>query len=74
MKVILEFSLPEEQNDYNYAMNGAQYIFAIQDFDNHLRNQLKYNENLNEEQCHQLEQIRAKLYECLNERGVTVYE
>lgn len=74
MKVILEYTLPEETESYKYAMDGANYLFAVQEFDSYLRNQLKYNDNLNEEQCHTIEKIRAKLHECFNERGVTVHD
>lgn len=74
MKAILEYTLPEETDEYEHAMNGSLYLFAIQEFDNHLRSELKYNENLNEEQCHTIEKIRAKLHECFNRRGVAVHE
>jgi hypothetical protein len=72
MKAILEFNLPEETESYELAMNGCHYLFALQELDNYLRSQLKYNDSLNEEQCHLIESIRTKLYEELNERGVTI--
>jgi hypothetical protein len=73
MKAILEFNLPEETEEYELAMNGSHYLFALQELDNYLRSQLKYNDSLNEEQCYIIESIRTKLHEELNERGVTIH-
>ena len=74
MKAILEFDLPEDTDNYRYAMDGSKYLFAIQEFDNHLRSELKYNNLLNEEQCHTIQRLRDKLYEMFNKFGVTIHE
>jgi hypothetical protein len=73
MKAILEFNLPEESEAYELAMNGHQYLFALQELDNYLRSELKYNDTLNDEPRRVLEAIRAKLHEELHERGVTLH-
>lgn len=65
-KVILEFSLPEEQAEYDLAYNGARLNVVIEDLDNYLRNRLKYDE-LTEEQYQTYERVRAKLTELRNE-------
>jgi hypothetical protein len=74
MKVILEFNLPEETESYQLAMNGHRYRFALQELDNYLRSELKYNDALNKGSRRLLDAIRAKLREELHERGVTLYE
>jgi hypothetical protein len=72
MKAILEYTLPEESQEYEFAMNGANYLFAIQEFDNYLRSELKYNNELSPNEDKVIQKLRDKLYECLNERGVTI--
>jgi len=74
MKAILEYTLPEETAEYQYAMDGYKYLSALQEFDNHLRSELKWNDTFSEEQCHTIEKIRAKLYQCAIEAGVTIHE
>jgi hypothetical protein len=44
MKAILEFDLPEENDDFQAAINGHNYKSAIWDFDQLLRSEIKYKE------------------------------
>ena len=44
MKVILEFDLPEENLDFQAALNGHNYKSAIWDFDQLLRSEMKYKD------------------------------
>jgi len=44
MKAILEFDLPEDQDDFQSAINGNNYKSAIWDFDQLLRSEMKYKE------------------------------
>jgi len=44
MKAILEFDLPEENDDFRYAINGKNYKSAIWDFDQLLRSEIKYKD------------------------------
>ena len=44
MKAILEFYLPEENSDFQAAINGHNYKSAIWDFDQLLRSEMKYKE------------------------------
>ncbi len=43
MKAILEFNLPEEQEDYEYAVNGSKLESQINDYDMYLRSMYKYD-------------------------------
>jgi len=44
MNGILEFNLPEENDDFQAALNGHNYKSAIWDFDQLLRSEMKYKE------------------------------
>jgi len=48
MNGILEFNLPEENDDFQAALNGHNYKSAIWDFDQLLRSEMKYKELSNE--------------------------
>jgi uncharacterized protein YggL (DUF469 family) len=43
MKAILEFNLPEEQDDHAYALAGVDALLCIDDLFNEIRNKLKYD-------------------------------
>lgn len=42
MRSVLEFNLPDDKEEYKHAYNGQHYIVALQDFDNFLREKIKY--------------------------------
>jgi len=42
MKSILEFDLPEEQEEFKMAVNGGKYLTALQDLDNYLKSSVKH--------------------------------
>ena len=44
MKAILEFELPEQNEEFLTAFNGQKYKNAIWDFDQLLRSEMKYKE------------------------------
>jgi hypothetical protein len=44
MNGILEFNLPEENDDFQASLNGPNYKGAIWDFDQLLRSEMKYKE------------------------------
>ena len=48
MKAILEYYLPEENDDFQAAINGHNYKSAIWDFDQLLRSEIKYKELSND--------------------------
>ena len=43
MKAILEFNLPEDQDDMDYALAGLDALLVINDLENEIRNKLRYN-------------------------------
>jgi hypothetical protein len=62
-KVILEFDSTEDQSEINFALNGYKWYLAVWDMDQYLREQIKYNQNLTEDQYKVLEEAREKLSE-----------
>jgi hypothetical protein len=43
MKAILEFNLPEEQDDHKYALSGLDALIVISDLENEIRSKLRYD-------------------------------
>ncbi len=63
MKARLEFNLPADSEEHKSALNGSRYLAMLDDMDNYLRSELKYNDKLTDEQYAVFEKIRAKLIE-----------
>ena len=66
MKAILEFNLPEEKDEYNFANNGVNYYITLVEFDNWLRSEYKYNGN------EPMFEVRKKLNEFINENNIKI--
>ena len=66
MKAILEFNLPEEKDEYNFANNGINYYSALVEFDNWLRSEYKYNGN------EAMFEVRKKLNEFINDNNIKI--
>lgn len=43
MKATLEFNLPEDERDFDLAGKSMSTSLAIREFDQYLRNEVKYN-------------------------------
>ena len=76
MKAILEFNMDEFEDvvAHKRAVKSLDVLLVLYDFDQHLRSELKYNENLTDEQYEKLDKVREKLYEIMNERNVSIDE
>jgi hypothetical protein len=76
MKAILEFNMDEidDVTAHKRAIKSLDVIFVLSDFDNHLRSELKYNENLSEVEYDLLDKTREKLYQIMNEHNVSIDE
>jgi len=56
MKAIIEFELPEDQEEYQMANNASKIYMALWDIKQLLRSKLKYNpDGLDDEQLTQWE-------------------
>ena len=71
MEAILKFNLPEEQPEFDNAVNGWKWSIVTWELDQHLRSQLKYNDKLTEEQYDALQEVRDKLWEIVNEHSLS---
>jgi hypothetical protein len=69
MKVIFTVEAESEYDLRVYTQASAMWS-TIWDFDQYLRNEVKYSEKLTEEQAEAYEKIREKLHELLNENDV----
>ena len=69
-KIILEFDSFEEQEEARMALDGTKYKLVIWNLDQHLRSELKYNDNLDEKVYDEFEQLRDKLRQLLGDQGL----
>lgn len=81
MKAILEFDLPEDDEDYEIVTNAFKIKRVVDDFDQFLRNKIKYGKydmkfvdkdgsEITEEDIYQ--EIRDHLYNIANEEGAEI--
>lgn len=73
MKAILEFdlTLPEDRAEHTRAVSATSLYIAVSEFDNYLRNRLKYEE-LPEPLYTELSIVRRQLHEELEQRAVSL--
>ena len=60
MKAIIEFSFPEDKQDFELANSATKMYCIIWEIDQYLRSEIKYNGK------EEFEPIREKLYELMN--------
>lgn len=67
-KLYLAFNMETEREDYEMAVNGAKYKFALDDLDNFLRHVIKYDDGDNgRARIKVMQEVRDKLREIMNE-------
>lgn len=66
MKAYLVFKLPQENEEYENAVNGIKYRIVLEDLDDFFRSKVKY-ENKNYVRC---DVVREKISELMNDRGL----
>jgi hypothetical protein len=71
MKATLEFNLPEDQADFDLAVQGGKLYCALWDISQELRTLYKYEE-LDEKEWAMVERIRDKFYEILNDHQISL--
>ena len=72
MKAILEFNLPEDQIDFDLAVNGSKAQVALWEMDQWLRAQYKYmsDSEYSEDKYNTFEKCRDQLREIMFENGL----
>ena len=68
MKAILEFNLPEEEEQFNVASKGMDWALIVWDIDQLLRNKLKYGAPTHH--VHLLEELRDTLNNLVEDNGL----
>ena len=66
-KVTLEFDFHEEEANLKDALDGYKWRKVVWEIDSKLRNEIKYNENLNKQVRKSYEQLRSEIREILND-------
>ena len=69
MKAILEFNLPEEEDEHQLAINARKYYTVLWDIDQQLRNKIKYS-IAPDNAIAAYEETRDLLWELLNDKGL----
>ena len=69
MKATLEFNMPEDQVEFDFAVQGGKMYSALWDISQELRTLWKYEE-LKQEEWDMVERIRNKFYEILDENQI----
>jgi hypothetical protein len=65
-KAILEFNLPEEEQEHRDALEGTAWKVAMWDLDQFLRNAIKYGcDQCEDNKYSAFEHIRKELYDIL---------
>lgn len=71
MKATLEFNLPEDQDEFNFATRGSNYYIILWDIDQWLRSKMKYDDTLTDGQYEAYEKTREELRDMMTSRGIT---
>lgn len=69
MRARLEFDLPDERYEFECASKGGDYRYILAEIDNLLRSELKYSK-LSRTAATKLEEVRERLRELINDKGV----
>jgi hypothetical protein len=71
MKATLEFNLPEDQAEFDLAVQGSKMYVALWDISQELRTLWKYEE-LSEEEWKIVERIRESFYDILQKNNINL--
>jgi hypothetical protein len=68
MEAILKFNLPDDQEDFNIALDGSKWALSMWELNNWLRSQIKHPPaDMSDDTYKAFEDARDQLYEILNE-------
>lgn len=74
MKAILEFELPDDQEEYKLAVNAPKMYSALWDIKQLIRSKLKYNpDSLTDAELKQWEIMQDEFYLILDEQNIQFY-
>lgn len=73
MKATLVYTLPEDKEDFQIAVDGWRWQKVAIDLNQYLRTQLKYeSDNYSDSELELLEKIRETLHQTIEDSGVSL--
>jgi len=72
MKAILEFDLPDDNYDFERAVEGRRWQWFAHNFNEFLKKEKKWNDKLTDEQYNLLEDVHTKFIELLEEERLSL--
>lgn len=73
MKAILEFNLPDDQQDFNLAVNAMKFWDVLYELDQDLRSKTKYApDDLPQDKYDAYQEVRDTLYELMSANNVSL--
>lgn len=73
MKAILEFNLPEEQTEFENAVDAQKMLSVIWNMNQWLRKQIKYApDDMSKEELYAYNLCRDELHSLLNENNINL--
>jgi D-ribose pyranose/furanose isomerase RbsD len=73
MKAILEFNLPEDDQDFNMAVNAMKFWSVLYELDQNLRAKTKYApDELPQDKYDAYQEVRELLHQLMNEENVNL--
>jgi len=67
MKATITF---DDEDDLRTALDGYKWKLVAWDLDQEMRSLLKYDDTISDEKWHQVEELRTKLREIINDYGL----
>ena len=71
MKAILEFNLPDDQDEHELAINARKYYSVLWELDQYLRNKTKYaSDDVSSEDIEAIQMVRDELWKLMEENNL----
>ena len=70
MKATLNFDLPDDDFEFQCAVNGIALRRSICDFQEYMRQMYKYNESISEAEKEMVQSLRIRFQDILMDNGV----
>ena len=70
----LIFDLPDEQDEFEQAYNGPKWRSMVQQLDNRLRDELKYNGGISMDRRVAYEEVRQLIQRGLDENNLQLWD
>ena len=73
MKAILEFNLPDDQQEFDLAANAMKFWHVLYELDQDLRSKTKYaSDDLPQDKYDAYQEVRDMLYELMSNNNVSL--